>query len=582
MSTPVLSPVTTATPVTPAATAEVTARLLRAATDGTVPPAAVREVRLTADWAGPVTGPLAGEEAVQAACGIMHVHGRAAGRPLPLGVDYAATAAGVLAAQGVCAVLFARHRGLGLGEVRTSAAQGALLALSQYLAAATAPPGGSREPGAPGGATLVSAEGTAFEIETLDPEAWRGFWHRLGVPARSAGHGWGPFQQRFATAVCPLPGELRAAARAQPLAALCAAAQAEGVSLVPLPDGPVPDVPVEPVCLTAGPTYAPVFAGRASGALPLTGVRVVESTRRVQGPLAGHVLRLLGAEVVRVEPPGGDPMRGLPPLASGGSVRHSALNAGKRVVEADLRTAAGRAAVRALVADADVFVHNWAPGRAARLGLDADDLWRVRPGLVHAGASGFGDAYPPGSTPIGTDYLAQARSGLAAALRPAGEVPAPSLMTLTDVLGGLLCAHAVVAGLLRRERGGHGVRAASSLLSAAGLVPRPPVRRRARSPLELPVRTADGHLHLGARTAADLSLLARLTGPGTADPRAVAARFDRLPTAGWLERLALAGADATEVRCDLATLPGDPRFRDAVDPAPPDGHATVRSPWTFA
>ncbi|NEA19893.1 CoA transferase, partial [Streptomyces halstedii] len=102
--------------------------MLRAATDGTVPPAAVREVRLTADWAGPVTGPLAGEEAVQAACGIMHVHGRAAGRPLPLGVDYAATAAGVLAAQGVCAVLFARYRGLGLGEVRTSAAQGALLA----------------------------------------------------------------------------------------------------------------------------------------------------------------------------------------------------------------------------------------------------------------------------------------------------------------------------------------------------------------------------------------------------------------------------------------------------------------------
>ncbi|WP_326699897.1 CoA transferase [Streptomyces sp. NBC_01754] len=577
----------TATPtlVTPATTAEVTARLLRSATDGVVPPGAVRAVRLTADWAGPVSAPLTGEDAVQAACGIMHVHGRAAGRPLPLGVDYAATAAGVLAAQGVCAVLLARHRGLGLDEVRTSAAQGALLALSQYLAAATAPvdDSGPTEPTAPGGATLVSAEGTAFEIETLDPEAWRGFWHRLGVPARTAGRGWEPFRQRFATAVCPLPGELRAAVRSTPLAALGAAAAAEGVSLVALPDDPAFAAAAEPVRLTAGPLYAPVpAAGTPGGALPLAGVRVVESTSRVQGPLAGHVLRLLGAEVVRVEPPGGDPMRGLPPLARGGSARHSALNAGKRVVEADLRTAAGRDTVRELVAGADVFVHNWAPGRASRLGLDAEDLWRIRPGLVHAGASGFGDAYPPGLTPIGTDYLAQARSGLAAALRPAGEVPAPSLMTLTDVLGGLLCAHAVVAGLLSRAHRGHGVRAASSLLSAAGLVPRPPVRRRAPSPLELPVRTADGCLYLGERTRTDLPLLARLTGPGAAGPRAVAARFGRRPTGRWLELLDLAGASATEVCTDLGALPRDPRFLGAVDPAPPGGHATVRSPWTFA
>jgi len=587
MSTAVRTPTPLATaPSAPSVADEVAARLLHRTVEGT----GWSAVRRRTDWAGPVAETLDGEGAVQAACGIMHVHGRAGGRPLPLAVEYAATVAGVLAAQGVSAVLLARHRGLDLREVRTSAAQGALLALCQYLAEATAPPDDSTGPRPPaaavGGATLVSAEGTAFEVETLDPEAWRLFWARTGAAARVAGRGWAPFQQRFATAVCALPDELRDAARTVPFAALRAAAEAAGVSLVALSDDPVPPGLPEPVCLTPAPGAigipAPGGAPASPGALPLDGVRVVECTRRVQGPLAGHVLRLLGAEVIRVEPPGGDPMRGLPPLAGGCSARYAALNAGKPVVEADLRTAAGRAVVRELVAGADAFVHNWAPGRDVRLGLDAEGLWRVRPDLVHAGASGFGDTCPPGRAPIGTDYLAQVRSGLAAALRPAGEPPAPSLMTLTDVLGGLVCAQAVVAGLLRRARTGGGVRAETSLLSAAALVPRPAARRPGWSPLELPVRTADGYLYLGGRARADERALARLTGPAPASPRAVAARFDRRTGAKWRERLRSAGLDATEVRTDLSTLPGDPAFRDAVAPALPGGHATVLTPWTFA
>ncbi|WP_424863603.1 CoA transferase [Streptomyces sp. MMS24-I29] len=597
------SPAPVAPPTAPSVVGEVAARLLRGTIGdiedtrdtGVAGPCAVRR---TADWAGPVADDLDGEGAVQAACGIMHVHGRAGGGPLPLAVDYAATLGGVLTAQGVSAVMLARHRGLELREVRTSVAQGALFALCQYLAEATAPPDEAAAPRIPvpsdatasgaavGGATLVSAEGAAFELETLDPEAWRQFWARLGVTARAAGRGWSPFQQRFATAVCVLPGELREAARTAPLDALRAAAGACGVSLVALSDDPVPPGLPEPVRLLPAPGGACVprpGGGPASpGALPLSGVRVVESTRRVQGPLAGHVLELLGADVIRVEPPGGDPMRGLPPLADGCSARYAALNAGKAVVEADLRTAEGRAALRELVADADAFVHNWAPGRDVRLGLDAEGLWRVRPDLVYAGASGFGDAYPPEHTPIGTDYLAQARSGLAAALRPAGEPPAPSLMTLTDVLGALVCAQAVVAGLLRRARTGSGVRAETSLLSAAALVPRPPVRRAAWSPLELPLRTADGHLYLGERARADLVALARVTGSAHAAPGAVAGRFGRRTTGEWRERLRSAGLGATEVRTDLSTLPADPAFRDAVVPAPPGGYATVRSPWTFS
>ncbi|NLU68146.1 CoA transferase [Streptomyces sp. HNM0574] len=566
---------------------EVTARLLRHTAHALRDDALTAAVDLAADRAGPVAAPLPDERAVQAACGIAHVHGRAAGRPLPLAVDYAATAAGLLAAQGVSAVLLARHRGLGLRHVRTSEAQAALLATGQYLAAATAAGDGEEETAAgpvPRTAGLAAADGTPVEIETLDPDAWREFWRRLGVAPSLAGRGWGPFQRRFATAVCDLPDALRQAARETTLAALRDAAAATGVSLLPLTGDPAPAGLPSPWDLTREPGPATGHGpgpGLPHGALPLAGVRVVEATRRVQGPLAGHVLRLLGAEVIRVEPPGGDPMRGLPPLAGDCSARFLALNAGKSVTEADITTPAGRCAVHELVAGADAFVHNWAPGRAERLGLDAPALWRTRPGLVHAAASGFGDAFAPAGPPLGTDYLAQVHSGLAAALRPAGEPPAPSLMTLTDVLGGLLCAQGVLTGLLVSTRTGRGARVDSSLLSAASLVPRPASRTR-WTPLDVPLRTADGWLQLPAEAAASPEHLTRAAQLPADSPAMTAERFTERPTRAWVSLLGEAGVTATPVRTDLAALPGDPAFRHAVDPAGPGTPARPRRPWEFA
>lgn len=207
--------------------------------------------------------------------------------------------------------------------------------------------------------------------------------------------------------------------------------------------------------------------------------------------MVGHVLRSLGAEVVRVEPPGGDPMRGIPPMSGDCSARFRALNDGKRVEELDLKSAAGRRSLRELVARADAFVHNWAPGRAERSGLDAEDLARSSPGLVYAWSSGWAPLDCP-DPPLGTDFLVQAHSGIAAAAQRPGEPSAPSLMTLTDVLGGLVCATGVLAALLRRWRTGCGVRVDSSLYSAAGVLPRP-VRGRPSGEL---VATLDGHLAL--------------------------------------------------------------------------------------
>lgn len=436
--------------------AEVAARLLR-------PVADVSEVDCEIDWAGPVRSPLAHEGDVQAACGISHVHGRRYGRPTPLLVDYASVVAGVLAAQGVLAARLA-----GLRRVSTSVAQAALLSVSQYLAAASA---GERSHGT-GGPPFTSADGIRFELETLDAQPWQRFWTRLGAPHSAVRGGWSPFQQRFATACCPLPAALHQAVAAVGYHQVVEAARHAEVSIVPLAtELPPVDLPPWRGTPTGGhgrrPARVPV-AGR-----PLAGVVVVEACRRVQGPLAGHVLGLLGATVVRVEPPGGDPARGVPPTAGGTSARFVALNRGKRAVELDITTEAGRRGVRELVAGADVFLHNWAPGKAEAVGLDVAALSATRPDLVYAWASGWGELLGP-RPPLGTDFVVQAHSGLAAAVGPD-----PSLMTLTDVLGGLVSATGVLAALLARDRTGAGQRVDSSLLSSALLCRDAPVAPRA-------------------------------------------------------------------------------------------------------
>ncbi|WDV49628.1 CoA transferase [Streptomyces coeruleorubidus] len=541
------------------------------------------------DWQGPLSVPLADERAVQAACGIMHVHGRAAGRPAPLAVDYASTVAGVLAAQGVCAALLARAGGADVTHVRTSVGQAALLALTQYLAAATAD--GDDQEGCltsradagdelvPAALPFVSADGVRFELEALDADRWLDFWRLLGADRADTGRGWRSFQQRFATATCSLPRALPAAARRAPFTTIRSAADRSGAAVLPVREDPVPPTVTSPWTLTPFPGPGGTTIGRArtsTDGAPLTGLRVVESARRVQGPLAGHVLRLLGADVVRVEPPGGDPMRGIPPMAGTTSARFSALNAGKAVTEIDFTTDAGRRAVRELVSEADVFLHNWAPGKAARLGLDAEDLRPTRPGLVYAWASGWGDALGP-EPPVGTDYLVQAHSGLAAAVRPADEPPAPSLMTLTDVLGGLVCAQGVLAALLARLRTGRGGRVDSSLHSAAALVPRGPGRPAAT---DRPLRTRDGYIALGSRARERPELLARALGLGaSASADTIASRARTRPTEDWLPRLAAAGVAATPVCTSLADLARDPRFAPSLTVGE---YAAPRAPWEFS
>ncbi|MBM7775539.1 crotonobetainyl-CoA:carnitine CoA-transferase CaiB-like acyl-CoA transferase [Actinokineospora baliensis] len=396
------------------------------------------------DWAGPVAVPgLRDEATVQAACGVMHVHGRSTGSPRGLGVDHCGTAAGVLAVTGLLAGVL--REPLGEHVVETSVAEAALLTVSQYIAAAG-------EEFLPGGPPFTTADGVRYELEALVPEMWGAFWTALGAPVRAIGVGWRPFQFRYATATAPLPVELYETSRAATFDQVRAAARASGAGLTTLrhpadlPEGG------HPWQVTPLPDPAPGV-----------GLETVwEAGRRIQAPMAANLLRLLGARVVRVEPPDGDPLRGMPPTTGGLSARWLALNRGKEAVEVDLKDPNERQRLRDQVRAADVFLHNWAPGNAERWGLTAADL----PGTVHVHTSGWADA-PEDDLPIGTDFMVQARTGLADLVRPLDEVAAPSMMTLVDVLGGLIGAEATLVGLLARRATGRGVSVRSSLLGAA-------------------------------------------------------------------------------------------------------------------
>ncbi|MEU1329584.1 CoA transferase [Streptomyces sp. NPDC005865] len=552
------------------------------------------EVRARSAWS--TRADVVDEATVQAVTGIMAVHGRRDGGPRGLAVDYAATATGILTVQGLLAALLARARGGRAVEVEVTAERAGLLAVSQYLAAAGAEEGEAAELAA-GGPPFTSSDGVVFELETLDPGVWAVFWRSLGAPEDAVRRGWRPFQFRYATACAPFPNALHEAARGHAWERVRQAAGAAGADVCRLwslheradeYDGRAP----WELSARAGSSYRAVSprASESSGvprspgvsvSAPLAGITVLEAGRRIQAPLAAHLLGLLGADVIRVEPPGGDPLRGMPPACSGVSARWLALNRGKRAVEVDIKSAADRDRLRALAAGADVFLHNWAPGKAAQLGLDAADLAVGNPGLVYAYTSGWADRLP--GAPLGTDFMVQARTGVGAAARPADEPPAPSLMTLLDVLGGLLGTEAVLAGLLLRERTGAGVRVDSSLLGAADVLTAP-ARARAAQGLDprrpagfrRPLPTADGLIALADPCAHPYDMRAPSPGPAPEPPATDPAALKRLSTERALHLLRDRGLPAVPVVTDIADLlSSDAISRDT------HGAPAVPAPWSF-
>lgn len=187
----------------------------------------------------------------------------------------------------------------------------------------------------------------------------------------------------------------------------------------------------------------------------LAGVRVIDLSQYIPGPYAGLMLADLGADVVKVEPPGGDPMRRLGPRDHDGiSPFWKLMNGGKTVIELDLKTGDGCAAFTRLLSAADVLIESYRPGVMERLGFGRSRLDEINPRLVHAALSGYGQTGPWRlRTGHDLNYMALA-GGLAASGIPSQPVMAAP--PTADFASGVQTALAVCAALIGRGRTGKG------------------------------------------------------------------------------------------------------------------------------
>ncbi len=198
--------------------------------------------------------------------------------------------------------------------------------------------------------------------------------------------------------------------------------------------------------------------------MPLTGLKVVEFTHMVMGPSTGLILGDMGADVIRVEPIGGDRTRRL--LGSGAGY-YPMYNRNKRSVCLDLKSDGGIAAARALAADADIVVENFRPGALDRLGLGYDALSADNPGLIYCSAKGF--LAGPYEDRTALDEVAQMMGGLAYMTGPPGR-PLRAGASVIDVTGGMFGVIGILGLLERRHRTGQGGQVKCSLFETTAFL----------------------------------------------------------------------------------------------------------------
>jgi crotonobetainyl-CoA:carnitine CoA-transferase CaiB-like acyl-CoA transferase len=205
---------------------------------------------------------------------------------------------------------------------------------------------------------------------------------------------------------------------------------------------------------------------------PLTGLLVADFSRILAGPYATMLLADLGAEVIKVEAPGGDDTRSWqPPVRDGVSTYYLGVNRNKRSIALDLKDPDDLAAAQELARRADVLIENFKPGGLARFGLDYDTVAEGNPAVVYASISGFGSG-PKGAALPGYDLIVQAMSGLMSLTgNPDGE-PFRAGISVFDVMAGMHASIGVLAALHARDATGQGQHVEVNLLATAmsGLV----------------------------------------------------------------------------------------------------------------
>ncbi len=199
---------------------------------------------------------------------------------------------------------------------------------------------------------------------------------------------------------------------------------------------------------------------------PLRGLKIVDISHFISGPFATMILGDLGAEVIKVEPPSGDPTRLIPPFISeGNSTFYYSVNRNKKGIVLDLKEDAGKEALMQLLKEADVFCHNFKSGVVDRLGFDFATLHAMNPGLVVCSVCGFDSEGEYGNFPA-TDSLVQAVSGVMSITGDPDGPPARVGYQIGDTAGGLWAAVAILAGLQGRQRDGKGRFVEVSILDA--------------------------------------------------------------------------------------------------------------------
>jgi formyl-CoA transferase len=202
----------------------------------------------------------------------------------------------------------------------------------------------------------------------------------------------------------------------------------------------------------------------------LQGVRVIELSTIITAPLCGMMLADLGAEVIKVEPPGGDPFRNF--RGERYSPNVIAYNRGKKSIVLDLRTEQGREVLLKLAAGADVLLENYRAGVMERLGLGSAVLREANPRLIHCPITGFGASGPYSERPS-YDNVALALSGIASLMLDP-EKPQVCGPTITDNASGMYACYGILGALYERERSGRGRRVEVNMLEAAiAFVPDP-------------------------------------------------------------------------------------------------------------
>lgn len=242
---------------------------------------------------------------------------------------------------------------------------------------------------------------------------------------------------------------------------------------------------------------------------PLQGIRIIDMTTVLMGPSASQALADMGADVVKIEPPGGDVVRQIGPM------RHEGMgaiflntNRSKRSVVLDLKKADGLAALKRLLVGADVLMYNVRPQAMARLGLDWDTVRAINPHLVYAGMFGFGQDGPYAARPAYDDLIQGAATLAYLIARAGGGIPRYVPTAMADRIVGQAAVNAILASLLARGRDGRGDRVDVPMFETmvafvlgdhmGGLTFEPSLDAggyaRQLSPERRPYRTSDGYI----------------------------------------------------------------------------------------